>query len=185
MGYYGSETEIDLPASFTAYDGTLVESYAIYKYAFQGCTDLIAVTIPDSVTSIGEYAFYYCGSLTSVTIPDGVTSIGDYVFYVCSSLTSIVIPDSVTNIGYCAFWECSSLTSVIIPDSVTSIGDHAFSGCSNLTSVIFEETAGWYRASSSTATSGSSLSSSDLADPATAAEWLTSTYQNYYWKRNV
>ena len=139
MGYYGSETEIDLPASFTAYDGTLVESYAIYKYAFQGCTDLIAVTIPDSVTSIGEYAFYYCGSLTSVTIPDGVTS----------------------------------------------IGDHAFSGCSNLTSVIFEETAGWYRASSSTATSGSSLSSSDLADPATAAEWLTSTYQNYYWKRNV
>ena len=79
-----------------------------------------------AVTSIGYEAFQYCSSLTSVTIPEGVTSIGAYAFLYCSSLTSVTIPNSVTNIGSYAFSGCSSLTSVIIPDSVTSIGRSAF-----------------------------------------------------------
>ena len=103
MGFYGFETEIDLPASFTAYDKTLVESYAIYKYAFEGCTNLTSITIPDSVTSIGSYAFSGCSGLTSVTIGSGVTSIGQEAFYACSDLTSVTIPDSVTSIGGSAF----------------------------------------------------------------------------------
>ena len=74
-----------------------------------------SVTIPDSITTIGEYAFSDC-SLTSVTIPDSVTSIGDYAFCNCDSLTSITIPDSVTLIGNYAFWCCYSLTSVYITD---------------------------------------------------------------------
>ena len=293
MGYYGSKTAIDLPASFTAYDGALVESYAIYKYAFEGCADLTSITIPDSVTSIEYCAFYNCTALTSITIPNSVTSIGDgafegcsslesitipfvgatmdgtedthfgyifgapgdssndeyvpaslkeviitggtsigwFAFYGCTGLTSITIPDSVTSIGWSAFSGCSSLTSVTIPDSVTSIdryafcdcsgltsvtignsvmsiGKEAFYGCSGLTSIIipnsvtsigqnafyrcssltsvkFEVTTGWYRASGIVETSGISLSSSDLSDPSTAAEWLTSTYCYYYWKRNV
>ena len=45
------------------------------------------MTLPDSVTSIGDSAFQYCSSIKSVTIPDSVTSIGDYVFYNCGSLT--------------------------------------------------------------------------------------------------
>ena len=75
-----------------------------------------ALTIPDSVTSIGNYAFYDCTSLTSVTIPDSVTSIGNYAFYDCTSLTSVTIPDSVTSIGNIAFYGCTSLTSVNITD---------------------------------------------------------------------
>ena len=157
---------------------------SIGSSAFRGCIRLTSVTIPDSVTSIGSSAFEDCSSLTSVTIGDSVTSIGNRAFYGCR-LTSVTIPDSVTSIGSYAFDGCTNLTTVTIPDSVTSIGMYAFSGCSNLTSVIFEETAGWYRASSSTATSGTSLSSSSLADPATAAKWLRSTYYDYYWKRNV
>ena len=62
----------------------------------------------------------------SVTIPDTVTSIGEYAFYDCTSLTSVTIPDSVTSIGGSAFSGCTSLTSVTIPDSVTSIGSYAF-----------------------------------------------------------
>ena len=74
------------------------------------------VTIPESVTAIGERAFINCTSLTSVTIPDGVTSIGESAFEYCESLTSVTIPNSVTAIGDEAFFYCTSLTSVTIPD---------------------------------------------------------------------
>lgn len=103
--------------------------------AFSGCKELTSVTIPNSVTSIGDWAFSHCSSLTSITIPDSVTSIGGGVFHNCSSLTSITIPGGVMSIGDGAFYNCSSLTSITIPDSVTSIGDVAFKDCSSLTSV--------------------------------------------------
>ncbi len=94
------------------------------------------MTIPNSVTSIGNHAFYNCSSLTSVTVGNSVTSIQYEVFKGCKSLTSVTIPNSVTEIGAGAFSGCSSLTSVNIPDSVTSIGSEAFRSCSSLTSVI-------------------------------------------------
>ena len=100
------------------------------------------MTIPNSVTSIGDYAFYNCSSLTSVTIPNSVTSIGSYAFSGCSGLTSITIPNSVTRIGNHAFRGCSGLTSLTIPNSVTSIGDRAFYGCSGLSSA--EAPAGFF-----------------------------------------
>ena len=108
---------------------------SIGNYAFHGCNGLTSLTIPESVTSIRYQAFYGCSSLTSVTIPEGVTRIGDLAFRDCTSLTSVTIPNSVTSIGSQAFWGCSGLTSVTIPNSVTFIGSSAFSGCSGLTSV--------------------------------------------------
>ena len=159
VDYHGTETALTLPASFKAYDGTLVEKYEIAQYAFYNCTALKSVTIPDSVTGIGDYAFSYCdgltsvtigndvksigveafafcNSLTSVTIGSGVTSIGDFAFAYCNSLTSIIIPNSVTSIGEGAFAYCNSLTSVTIGSGVTSIGDFAFAYCNSLTSII-------------------------------------------------
>ena len=91
---------------------------------------LASVTIPDSVTRIGDHAFYSSESLYSVTIPNSVTSIGDSAFSLCGWLISITIPDRVTSIGSFAFSNCSCLRSITIPDSVTSIGYNAFSGCS-------------------------------------------------------
>jgi hypothetical protein len=71
------------------------------------------VTIPGSVTSIGNYAFYWCSGLTSVTIPGSVTSIGNYAFDYCPGLISVTIPGSVISIGNYAFIACTGLTSVI------------------------------------------------------------------------
>ena len=108
---------------------------SIGNYAFYNCSELTSVTIPNSVTSIGNYAFRNCSGLTSVTIPNSVTSIGNYAFRNCSGLTSVTIGNSVTSIGANAFCNCSGLTSVTIPNSVTSIGGDAFYDCSRLTSV--------------------------------------------------
>ena len=137
---------------------------SIGDYAFNNCSNLTSVTIPDGVTSIGYMAFSYCSSLqgfkgkfasddsrcliidgvlksfapagrTKYTIPDSVTTIGVAAFYGCSSLTSVIIGDSVTEIGWDAFYNCSSLTSATIGDSVTTIGDRTFFDCSSLKSV--------------------------------------------------
>ena len=103
--------------------------------AFSGCSSLTSITIPKGVTTIGDSAFSGCSSLTSITIPKGVTTIGDSAFSGCSSLTRITIPEGVTSIGRYAFTNCVSLTSISIPESVLSIEGQAFSSCSNLTSI--------------------------------------------------
>ena len=113
---------------YLTFDGKVT---SIGNEAFYYCDSLTSITIPDSVTTIGESAFSG-SSLTSVNIPDSVTTIGNSAFYGCTSLTSVTIPDSVTTIGNCAFYECTSLTSITIPDSVTTIGDYAFFGCTSL-----------------------------------------------------
>ena len=59
-----------------------------------------------TITGIYAFAFDDCDGLTSVTIPNSVTSIGDRAFYVCESLKSITIPNSVTSIGDCSFYAC-------------------------------------------------------------------------------
>ena len=101
-----------------------------------GCKSSIIPT-DGSVTSIGWNAFDSCTGLTSITIPEGVTSIGDSAFYGCTGLTSIVIPESVTSIGSYAFYGCTGLTSIVIPESVTRIERNAFSGCTGLTSIYY------------------------------------------------
>lgn len=153
--------------------GTRVKNYvfgdgvqSIGAYACYGCSDLTSVTIPCSVTSIGECAFASTG-IKSITIPESVTSIGNSAFSDCSGLTSITINsntitsatysssstlakifgtqvknyvfgDEVQSIGAYACYGCLGLTSVTIGNNVNSIGDYSFYNCSGLTSIVVE-----------------------------------------------
>ena len=157
FGYSNLNGKMTIPDVVTN-GGINYQVTSIGYNAFNGCTGLTSVKIPNSVTSIGECAFYRCTGLTSVEIPNSVTSIGDNAFSGCTGLTSLTIPNSVTSIGggafaecsglksltignlvesigYAAFAGCKGLTSLTIPNSVTSIGEYAFSGCTGLTSV--------------------------------------------------
>ena len=112
-------------------DGLLINNNSVVK-----CRKwATSVSIPNSVTSIGNYAFDCCINLTSVTIPNSVTSIGISAFYWCSGLTSVTIPNSVTSIGIQAFLGCSGLTSVSIGKNVTYIQYGLFKGCTSLKDV--------------------------------------------------
>ena len=115
--------------------GTLV----IGDKAFDMCSNLQSIVIPDSVTKIGYCAFSSCISLQSIVIPDSVIQISDGAFLACHSIQSIVIPDSVTKIGGCAFSYCKELQTIVIPDSVTEIGNSAFSYCKELQSIVIPD----------------------------------------------
>ena len=156
-----ANTEIDVPKYVKSGDVVCAVT-SIKENAFSSCSNLISITIPESVTniggsafkycynitnitilegvtSIGEYTFSYCYDLTNITIPGSVTSIGEYTFSDCYGLTSITISDSVTSIGECTFLNCPSLESITIPDSVTSIGNRAFGWCESLTSITIPD----------------------------------------------
>ena len=135
LGTY-SDTDVVIPDT---YKGKPVTKIADEAFFGNECAKITSITIPDSVTSIGDEAFQGCSSLTSIEIPDSVESIGRWAFHCCTSLTSIEIPDSVTSIGGRTFFGCSSLTSITIPDSVTSIGEGAFSDCRSLTSIYVDK----------------------------------------------
>ena len=119
---------LTIKGSGTFKDFTLWESY---KPMIQQVIFSAAIEVP----TIPANSFYRYQHLRTITLPDSVTSIGDYAFYGCSSLTSITIPEGVTSIGYWAFSDCSSLTSITIPEGVTSIGNWAFYGCTSLTGI--------------------------------------------------
>jgi hypothetical protein len=110
-----------------------------------------SITIPGSVTSIGNGAFAGCGSLTSITLPTGLTSIGKWAFSSCESLTSVTIPEGLTSIGYQAFYECESLTSVTFQGgSIAEFGYDAFPLNNDLLTAYWAGRAGTYTRSGDT-----------------------------------
>lgn len=145
--------------------------------AFQGCTGITSIVIPDSVISIGESAFSGCTSLTEIVIPDSVTEIigrigSEYyggAFVGCTSLAEIVIPDSVTKIGGSAFLGCTSLSKVDLPKNLTTIESYTFSDCTSLTEITIPDSVtsiGVYAFSGCT-----SLAEIDIPDSITEIWW--------------
>lgn len=142
--YSGS---VVIPSKVT-YNSTDYTVTGIGDDAFNNCTGLTSVSIPESVTSIYNNAFYNCSGLTKAEFAS-IESLCKMTFLNSSSsplyfaplyidgkeIKDLVIPNSVTSISSYAFYGCKGLTSVTIPDNVSSIGQYAFSYCSGFTNV--------------------------------------------------
>ncbi len=140
----------------------------IASHAFNNCSGLIKIEIPEGVKSIGGRAFGECSGLTKIVIPDSVMRIGEYAFNNCNSLqyttkdglkylgndnnpylylakaentdiTSVTIENTCKVIGDSAFYKCSKLTEIAIPEGVVSIGISAFSECSKLAKIVIPD----------------------------------------------
>ena len=101
--------------------------------AFYMCRNLEKITLPDSVTSIGDYAFYYCDHIKSLKIPDGITEISEYMLYACLGLEQLTLPKDLYEICDYGLYACESLKTIDIPDSVVGIANYAMYDCIGLT----------------------------------------------------
>lgn len=174
--WYGSQPNGVIYAGKVLYEykGTMPENtiievkegtIGIAGGAFWGCSGLRYITIPNSVTNIGDYAFTECPNLTSIILPESVTSIGESAFDDCYNLVSITLPENVTDIGCYAFartaWydnnydfdgavyigkvlyeykgEMPENTSIEVKEGTKSITAYAFYDCTNLISIALPE----------------------------------------------
>lgn len=141
---YKYSGDLVIPPSVT-HEGVDYSVTGILSNAFAKSDELISVTIPSSVTSIGAGIFDGCTSLASIVIEEGnpkydsrencnaiIETANNTLLIGCMSTN---IPNGVTTIGESAFEGCSGLTFVNIPNSMTTIGKDAFKDCSNLTKV--------------------------------------------------
>lgn len=113
---------------------TYIGAITLVRYPY-----LASISIPDTVTSIGEGAFFGCESLTSIVFPDSITEIGSAVIANCYSLESVVLSEKLTSIPDNTFQNNFALKSVTVPDSVTSLGMAAFGWCYSLETVTLPE----------------------------------------------
>ena len=154
--YYGDSTSSTTSTTYyipSSLKSVTVTGGNILHGAFRGCTALTSITIPDSVTSIGNSAFFGCKGLTSITIPVSVTSIGDSAFSRCNNLQDIYITDiaawcNISGLNKLMGYGSSNkklyinnelATSITIPNGVTKIPSNAFRGCTGLTSVTISD----------------------------------------------
>ena len=136
--------DIEIPEKLGIYTVTGLGKDSFTGYPFAGDwykfgRNIRSVTIPQSVTSIGDSAFSFCIALTEVTIPQSVTSIGDSAFSHCEKMDSLTINDATTSIGSWAFDERYKLTTLSLGKNITTIGDHAFYDCRILDNVTIPQ----------------------------------------------
>lgn len=116
--------------------GSKIET--IGEYAFNHCTALASVSLPNSLKKLENGCFSSCPALTGIAVPSSVTEFGDFVF-AGSGLTEITLPDSIQKMGMATFRSCTKLTSVKMPKNLSSLGTCTFEDCSVLTKADFPD----------------------------------------------
>lgn len=149
---------LTLPATVEN-NSTTYSVVAIDERAFQGCTGITAIVVPEGVTRIGRLAFAQCSALESISLPSTLTVLGSYAFtgtayfgnndnitdegllfigaYLIASAPSsvgsaVVLPEGTLGVGNMALYTCSTVERVTLPATVRFIGEQAFNGCSSL-----------------------------------------------------
>ncbi len=122
---------ITVPATVT-HSGTTYTVIGLGDDAFDTCTGLTSISLPNTITYMNIYAFYGDTGLTEIDIPKSVTTIGQSVFDNCSNLTSVVVPDGVTELGMQVFNKCSALTEVTLGTNIAYLGRNTFNACDNI-----------------------------------------------------
>ncbi|MBQ6931161.1 MAG: leucine-rich repeat protein [Clostridia bacterium] len=138
--------------------------------AFENCDLITGVTIPDSVTGLGDGVFDSCSALKEVTIPGSVKIVPQSAFDKCSKLSKVILGEGIEKISYCAFWRCGSLktitlpqsllrinddafkdtglTKIYIPENVSQIGEEVFYSCENLSAIEVDENNSYFSSDS-------------------------------------
>ncbi len=133
-----AEIRDDITYGHSVYGGNPIRSatvsghFTVVDSWFADCVYLETVTLPSSITEIGDMAFHGCRALRNINIPTGVVRLGSSSFSGCEALTELELPSGLQIIGGSAFYECKNLQSLTIPAGVTKIESSAFSGCKSL-----------------------------------------------------
>ena len=164
--YYGYDKptgDLIIPETFT--NGNVTWTIvSIGDHAFDYCTGLTSIEIPNTVTTIGEQAFYHCENATDIKLSESLTTVGYFAFGYCTKWTGTLnIPASMVSVGRCAFDVCTNLSGLslpnknveysylcfancgfegqlVFPDSLTTIVHEMFTSCEKITDVVFPNT---------------------------------------------
>lgn len=128
-GYSGPGGDITIPSEVTSI------AAGVFTDAQRAGISITAVTMPDTVLSMGEGVFSGCDELVSVRLSSALASIPAKTFYGCNALSSVSIPEGVTSIGSEAFYGCNAISSITIPASVSSLPTNAFAECNSLSNI--------------------------------------------------
>lgn len=154
--YGKTKATLTVPAQKSDLDVVAVEAFAFED------AQATAITLPDTITSIGREAFsgcvnlkemdlsgytfttienamfLNCSALTEITLPTSVTTVKPGAFEGCSALKEITLPSGLTSLGEQAFGRCSALETITLPSGITLISHNTFQGCSKLATVTME-----------------------------------------------
>ena len=125
-----NDSDLVIPAEYNGLPVTRISDRA-----FEQKNGIYSITLPSSISTIGDFVFSGCKNLKNVYLNEGLSSLGTGAFYNCINLESVSLPESLSVIGEWAFWNCSSISSIVIPGNVSSIGIGAFNGCSHLADI--------------------------------------------------
>ncbi|MBO5938855.1 MAG: leucine-rich repeat protein [Clostridia bacterium] len=121
----------------TILDGLTVTAIGEGVFAELSKEQVTSISLPETVTSVGEEAFYECRGIELTVDPRAIlTEVGAGAFYGCDGLRSVTLGEGMTSIAPDAFFGCRGLKEIRIPKSVTVLEDNAFADCTALVTVM-------------------------------------------------